>query len=183
LTVRVYDYSQVSAHVRAKAREGIAAIFQRVGAELIWVDCPVSGGVENRPAACDSRPVPGLLTLKVVPESMAAGFRLPPGKFGLAIRGYGAYIFFDRLRKHAVSESLPLASILAIVTAHELGHLLLEAGHSPAGLMTEGLLRGQFRDAERGVWPSFTLDQILQMQRPPQATLRAATGGLTSAVN
>jgi hypothetical protein len=183
LTVRVYDYSGVPAHIRTKAREGITAIFQRAGAELSWVDCPVSEGAEFRPAVCDSRPVPGLLTLKAVPESMAGGFRLPPDKFGLAIREHGAYIFFDRIRHHAASESLPLPSMLAIVTAHELGHLLLDAGHSPKGLMAEDLLRAQFRDAEKGVWPSFTQDQILQMQRPPQVTLVADAGSLTPVVN
>jgi hypothetical protein len=180
MTVRVYDYSGVPANVQAAARDGVAAIFRRAGVELIWVDCPITAPSETRPAACDIGPVPGLLTLKIVPESMAGGFRLPRDKFGLAVREYGAYVFFDRLRNHTAAKSLLLPPILGIVTAHELGHLLLEKGHSAAGLMVEGLLSTQFRDAEKGVWPAFTLDQIAWIQRQPKPALVAGAGILPS---
>ena len=183
LTVRVYDYSGVPVNVQAAARDGVAAIFHRAGVGLTWVDCPIAAASNTRPAACDIGPVEGLLTLKIVPESMAAGFHLPRDKFGLAVREYGAYVFFDRLRNHIMAKSLPLPPILGIVTAHELGHLLLEKGHSATGLLAEGLLSGQFRDAEKGVWPSFTPDQIAWIQRQPKPALVAGAGSLPLGMN
>lgn len=183
LTVRVYDYVGVPAKVQAEARVGIADIFRRAGVSLDWVDCLASQPTSTWPSQCGSQPVPGLLTAKIITESMAKGLHLSQSAFGLALRGYGAYILYDRIRGHAWAESLPPAPILAIVTAHELGHLLLEAGHSPTGLMAERHQQAQFRDAEKGSWPLFTPGQIAALQRPVQAAWVAAAGSPSSSAN
>ena len=88
-----------------------------------------------------------------------------------------------RLSFIRVNDGIPESGRKRFAIAHELGHLLLEKGHSATGLMAEGLLSGQFRDAEKGVWPSFTPDQIAWIQRQPKPALVAGAGSLPLGMN
>jgi hypothetical protein len=49
--------------------------------------------------------------------------------------GTDAFIFYARVAELARAESLYEWDILAVVMAHEIGHLLLGGGHSPTGIM------------------------------------------------
>ena len=72
---------------------------------------------------------------------MTTGKQALPGELGQAFlgedgRGVIADVFLDRMERVTSEREVNLAQLLAHVTAHELGHLLLGANaHSAAGLM------------------------------------------------
>ncbi|MCC6585636.1 MAG: hypothetical protein IT168_02855 [Bryobacterales bacterium] len=74
-----------------------------------------------------------------------------------------AFIFLPKIQQLAAAKQVPLSAILSVVIAHELGHLLLGPGHSPAGVMRPTCGNSEFDLAQRGQ-PGFTRHQARQMR-------------------
>jgi hypothetical protein len=71
---------------------------------------------------------------------MARAFPSYADTFGMTLAekdwpGTDALIFYGQIAALARIEHLDEQDILAVVMAHEIGHLLLGVGHSPTGLM------------------------------------------------
>ena len=132
------------------AREVAQRIFSAQGVKLHWLDCARNAAELPLYPACEQAGGgPSVLTLKILPHSMARQYSTARGVFGFALPtgkdGFAKYanVFFHRAeelakRKAALGRnyypSLPV--ILGHVMAHELGHLLLGYQHRPAGIMT-----------------------------------------------
>src|SRR5436189_1786140 len=87
IRVRTYNYAAVPGGILSHAEQGAAGIFHRAGIELAWIDCPVSRGeIEKFPACTQMTNDPRALTLKILPESMAAGYALPITNLGVTIQ-------------------------------------------------------------------------------------------------
>ena len=164
LGVRTYNYAAVSGDILLRAEQQSAEIFRRAGIELAWIQCPVSPGEVDKFPACAPNSGSLVLTLKILPESMAAGFGLPLKNFGVTLQHHASFVFYDRVQlANRVGLSEPV--VLGHIIAHELGHLLLgEGGHSDKGIMMEDLRVRHFRHAEKGRPLTYSTEQAERMR-------------------
>jgi hypothetical protein len=139
ITLRVYNYARVPAWTLGTAERETAGIFAETGVENVWVECRVSRAQPQSPAC--KRPISSSdLFLRLLPPRMARAVPADGDTFGMAFTekdrpGTDAFIFYGRVAELARAESLYEWDILAVVMAHEIGHLLLGGGHSPTGIM------------------------------------------------
>ena len=127
------NHAGVSSDIVGDARQEVIRIYAQIGVRVIWAehvtDCPKDP-----------------LVIIITP---VAGEWVGPMSLGLAVRGddYSgrlAYIFYGRVQPLAKQHQIKDASLLGVVIAHEIGHLLLPYGsHSPSGLM-----RGEWDDRQ-----------------------------------
>jgi hypothetical protein len=157
LTVRVYDYAGLSDNTVRNSFALAARFFQRAGLQTRWVQCPTHPGERQRFPGCRGPASEQDLVLHLCPESMEPP-SLPPLAYGWAVPepGAPAHVCVRRVAQAAsasLRESRPvsLATLLAYVIAHEIGHLLLGPGtHSPGGIMKARWLPGDLHLMEMG---------------------------------
>ena len=140
ITVRVFDYAGLDADALAAASEQAAALFRRVSVSTVWEQCRTNLHPEARP--CTLALDPAVLAVRILPTAIPPfdrearhifGFAFPPRANGFA---NVAAVFWDRVNELAESKKVSPATLLAAVTAHEAGHLLLGPNsHFPIGLM------------------------------------------------
>jgi hypothetical protein len=112
------------------AKERAAAVFAMKGVTVDWID----GTEANR--------------LNVVAPYMILNMAEAPARLkaqmenlGMDVMGQGAplvgraYIYYDRVLKLNPAPPRDVITTLGDVIAHELGHLMLPAGHSNVGIM------------------------------------------------
>jgi hypothetical protein len=164
--VRTYNYAAVPGHTLLDAEQHAAEIFRRAGIELAWVDCPVSREeIEKFPVCTQMTNDPRAVTLKILPESMAAGYALPFTNLGLTIQHHASFVFYHRVQQLSNDKGISEPVVLGHIIAHELGHLLLgEGGHSDKGIMMDDLHLKDFRQAEKGTPLTFSTEQAQRMQ-------------------
>ena len=133
IRTRVYNMAKVRPAVLSGGLSEAAAIFQRIGIEIEWAECP-----------CNSPLSPTELHLRVIPTLFSTPGGIPQkGHLGFAAAsedgGVLATIFYDRVEDLHV-EADP-STVMGYAIAHELGHLLLGKNlgkgryHSPSGIM------------------------------------------------
>ena len=148
LTVHVDNHANISAGVLAGARDEASRVYRAIGVTIRWT--------EGANAATDASPAVRVLLLsRVMANRKIAAEGLPDSVLGQALREVGwTYIYWDRVKAHASKYARNPIEILAIVVAHEIGHLLLpDNGHSPLGIMQAAF------DARTAIAPRFTADQ------------------------
>jgi len=160
INVWVYNYAHVPRNNLAEAERVSGAILAKAGIQISWVHCPAP--------ACEQPPSPTVLTVVVLPQSMADLFQVGGDVFGFAIASTDgrpssrAEIFYDRVEALTGQLGYSAGSTLGSIIAHELGHVLLETGgHALTGIMrarwsyedlvaaASGLLRFTPQQAER----------------------------------
>jgi len=166
LPVRTYNYADVPSHILLNAEQHAAEIFRRADIDLAWIDCPVSRSeIEKFPVCTQLTGDARALTLKILPESMAAGYALPITNLGVTIQHHASFVFYQRVQLLSNDKGLSEPVVLGHIIAHELGHLLLGVGsHSLKGIMMEDLRSRYFRQAERGTLLTFSTEQAQRMQ-------------------
>jgi hypothetical protein len=139
LLVGVYEYFHVAPQTAEHAVAVAGRIFARAGVRTAWEVCPCaddSSAIGREPAAA-SRILE--LTVELVPEATARHLGLTAEAWGIALvprgadSGSVAIVMGDKLKESTVS--CPPGILLAHVMAHEVGHLLLGAGHTLTGIM------------------------------------------------
>lgn len=157
ITVRVYDYAQVSPRTLGHAEEEASRTLRAAGVEMAWVDCPTSVEVAANYPACEPPLGAMAVDLRILPPSMVArlqsgheqlGFALPSTKAGSAS---AAWIFHHRVEQLADSKDADQAQILGHAMGHEIGHVLLGPNrHSNRGIMRANWDRNVLQEAARG---------------------------------
>ncbi len=154
IRIRIEDYAEVSARVRAEALEVAEGILGEAGVDLLWLDCSPFASAP-RDARCDARPEPVDIFLRLMPEEMAAKTGLqadcldfaivPARKFGLI-----AAVFWDMAEKTAEKWCIRRSTVLGHAIAHEIGHLLIaQSGHARKGLMKANWGRSEILHANK----------------------------------
>lgn len=153
-TFRVFVINQAHARpeVLRAAEDDAAAIFVAAGVRLVWVD-EVSAATEpfDVTVKIAAGLTPSMLPTTAVGD-LSLGFAAVKAS-GDGLRGRLAWVFFDQVERHAEQHHIQISRLCGLVLAHEIGHLLLPAGHSEQGLMRgtwdlrAGLLQG-FTDAQ-----------------------------------
>jgi hypothetical protein len=148
VVVVVDDQAQVEPFLDRAAKEAVR-IFRGAGVTIRWLIVPA--GEDGANPAHDSPLRPGgfRVRLNIQPKFRGAGALAPQGMMGAAPAtqqqcGGAVYVFYDQVEGFSTRQRLDPALVLGMVTAHEVGHLLLKRpGHS-----SEGLMRAPWRLAE-----------------------------------
>jgi hypothetical protein len=187
ITVRVYNYAEVSRGTLTRAEEEASRIFREAGVETTWVDCPTSQAEADKYPACEL-PLGAMgVDLRILTRAMAArvqsgrerlGFALPSTKVGSAS---AAWVFYHRVEQLAESKDASAAQILGHAVAHEIGHLLLGPNrHSPTGVMRAEWGRAELQRASRGEM-LFTPEQCGIIRAEVQARMTMQQAAVESA--
>lgn len=128
IVIHLIDYQRVPRAEMAEAEKHVARVYARAGVQVVWADG------RARQASPD-----GFTHLDVVilNDEMTARKGPAAEAFGQASHETKvAYIYYSRIIRHARETSSDPARALALVIAHETGHVLLpEHSHAPSGLM------------------------------------------------
>jgi hypothetical protein len=142
LTVGVYIYAPIPQYELATAERVASKIFQNVGVELSWVNCPMTGLAAHLNLACTAPYAPTDIHLNIA-QDLPQGSGVGKFAMGLAVtppppnHGEIASISYARARKLLTdTHELTLGQLLGHGIAHEIGHLTLGTNsHSASGLM------------------------------------------------
>ena len=145
VVVHVDDRAGVRPLVLDQAEKQAARLYKQAGVKMVWRTAPNPGGLGTS--------LPDQLTVRLVIQARFVGrvaelLRRSTASEGSApIHLMGAapqtevscggvvYVFFDQLSAFSNIHQLDSAIVLGTVAAHEVGHVLLRAGHSKEGLM------------------------------------------------
>ncbi len=142
LTLRIHDYARVGPKVLLRAQRFVSDFYRSIGVRTAWAETLHPFCDKEGPTACGATED---LTIIVLSARMAERTRFPKDAVGCAVIGRGgggrvAYILYDRVVASAIQADWDAGDFMAVVVAHEVGHLLLPIGsHSP-----DGLMRGQW---------------------------------------
>jgi hypothetical protein len=141
LTVRVYNYAQVSDARLANAEAEARRIFGAAGVDSVWLDCsePRPNLQSGTHQDCAGPEAGATVTLRILPASSPANSAFRDTVFGFADGSVMASVFYGRIADlaHGLDwNNLAIPVILGDAITHELGHLLPgPSAHSPTGIM------------------------------------------------
>ena len=141
ITLRVFNYAQVSPETWSIAQQVASRIFSQSGVKTLWLDCSLSSAGTYSLPVCETLAGPTDFIVRIVPASPATREHFGDGTLGIAAQpdkgtSASASIFLNRVEELAKGGSASHAVILGHAVAHEIGHLLLGSNsHSPIGLM------------------------------------------------
>jgi hypothetical protein len=157
ITVRVYNFAQLSAKVLLEAEREAARIYRKIGVETVWLDCPLSLAEFQSYPACQQASGLNDFVLRILPKVMAERLSFRGTTFGFALPcppdepGCVANLFYHRVERLAQVGNISRELTLGHAAAHELGHLLLGTNsHSPTGLMRAQWSRKDLQSARLG---------------------------------
>jgi len=139
LTVRVYNTSELSAHMLGCALQRVQQTFEAAEIKIEWVS--------STSATLYARSAPGsgatgqLVRLAILPESPLSSRLRSHQVFGATSAG-SVYVFYGNLRQFARLCDVAEPDVLAVVLAHELAHAV-GVDHLSHGL-TRGLMSARF---------------------------------------
>jgi hypothetical protein len=163
ITVRVYDYTQASPTILARAELEAGRIFGEAGLNLVWLDC-TPGPTLISPNPCHEAIEDEDVRVRILLAPVRNG--LQDSAFGFAIAPALATVYYETALGFARYDERGFEApiVLGCVMAHEIGHLLLGSnGHSFSGIMRARWNRGDIQEALMGAM-HFTPKQATLMQ-------------------
>jgi len=148
LTIRLYNTSGIPAATLMAARRAAESILGDTGLTVIVRHCGRPVTPEDTADACDTPLKPSELVVRII-DAPAFNTTLHPDAYGLAYvvpdtnRGWLATVFSDRIDRVATRLGVDAGTLLGLVAAHEVGHLLLGSTYHAEG----GLMRADWSDA------------------------------------
>jgi hypothetical protein len=130
ITVRIDDKAGVQGVYLKFAKDRAAEVFAMKGVKLDFIDA----------AEANRLKVVAPYTILIMAEAPAR-LKAAMENLGMDVMGQGAplvgraYIYYDRVMKLNPIPPRDVITTLGDVIAHELGHLMLPAGHSNVGIM------------------------------------------------
>ena len=178
LTIRLYNTSGIPAQNLQAARLATESILRDTGLEVVVRYCRRSVAPGESVDVCDEPLKPSELVVRII-EAPAFNTTLHPDAYGLAYvvpdinRGWLATVFSDRIDRAATRLGVDTGTLLGLVAAHEVGHLLLGSTYHAEG----GLMRADWSDAllarEAREW-RFSLGEAARIHRVLESIAGAA---------
>ena len=169
LTVRLYNTSDIPAPELLAARRAIDATFQNTGLDLIVRHCGRPVLPEDSVDPCSESLKPLEMVVRII-DAPGNNPTIQSEACGVAYvlketdRGWLATAFSDRVANAATRVGVDAGTLLGLVIAHELGHLLLGSGyHSWTGVMRADWPK-ELRDHNGGPWRFSTLEAARMRQ-------------------
>ena len=147
LAVVIFDYAGTPGATLKAAAETAREDFRTAGVETEWSVCRVPRDLYEH---CALLPA-GAIRVNVIPRDLEGALKSGES-LGCAMMCPGcmiAYAFYQPVEALAGSADGSVSTTLAVVMAHEVGHLLGML-HSPSGIMKALLTRRDIRDAQMG---------------------------------
>jgi hypothetical protein len=169
LTLRVYNYTGLDSASLASSERVANAIFQSVGIEPVWVDCPTSKLNAVAYQACDSPMGPADFVLRILPRHMAAKLHHSYDSLGFAQTcpdsepACELNIFYHRIDELA-AQGYRADRILGYVMAHEIAHILIGPAHSEEGIMRAGWTPRDLQHISLGLSLDFSGEQSRKLR-------------------
>jgi len=145
ITIRAYNTFGVSGAAFARARAVAQGVLQRAGVQALWRECRTPA-YQTGDDGCDDLLNRNEIIVRVVRGPSISGASAPLGDSLIekpAGAGVFATVYADRVLAAGSRTGVDPAILLGRAIAHEVGHLLIGAGHSSRGLM-----RGKWSDDE-----------------------------------
>ena len=179
LTIRFYNTSGIPSENLRAARLATESILRDTGLEVVVRHCGRRVAPGESVDACDEPLKPSELVVRII-DAPAFNATLHPDAYGLAYvvpdtnRGWLATVFSDRIGGAATRLGVDTGTLLGLVAAHEVGHLLLgTAYHAERGLM-----RADWSDAllarESQAW-RFSMGEAARIHRVLESIAGAGT--------
>jgi hypothetical protein len=141
LTVRLYNTAGVPATAMVAARRAADSILRDIWPDVVFRSCGARVSPEHPVDPCDDSLKPSEVVVRFI-NAPTFNTTLHPDAFGVTYvlketnRGWLATVFPDRIDQTASRVGLDRGTLLGLVMAHEVGHLLLGTGyHGATGLM------------------------------------------------
>jgi hypothetical protein len=158
VTVRMYNYADVSEEVLENAAREAQRVMRRAGIETRWLECRLREDQDGpRYSKCRERTSSADILIRIVPKHMqgmhdvkrALGYSVWVAQEQAPTR---AYVFYDSVRKKAGDcQDVSLHRLLGYVMAHEVAHLLFRSTeHSAEGVMKRAWSEKELVQIERG---------------------------------
>ncbi|HJZ66084.1 MAG TPA: hypothetical protein VKD70_17285 [Candidatus Acidoferrum sp.] len=169
LTLRVYNYAGLDPSSLASSEKVATSIFQNVGIDPVWVDCPTSKLNAVAYQACDSPMGPADFVLRILPRNMASKVRHSQDALGFAQicsvsePACELNIFYHRIDDWA-TKGYRADRILGYAIAHEVGHILVGPSHSDDGIMRASWSPSDLGRISLGLQLDFSRDQSAQLR-------------------
>lgn len=150
--VSVFNDSQITDGKLARAEKVAAELFAHSGIRIDWMNCGHIAETSRERAACSEAAFPGHLHVRVRQESLD----LKESTLGLSYLGKDgigchADVFYAAIAPIEQQAHLSSETILGLVIAHELGHLLLGSdSHSASGIMRPTWKKEELSAATKG---------------------------------
>jgi len=128
VVLHVRDFQGVPRDALADAERGASEIYAHIGVRLVWTDGSARLDAVDRRLNID---------IVILDKAMADRNNPDPAAFGQASHATRrAYIYYSRIMSFVARTHSNPDRALAVVLAHELGHVLLpEYSHTEAGIM------------------------------------------------
>jgi hypothetical protein len=176
-TVRIHDYANIALPTIQYAQRLVTKLYAAAGIALRWapaVRYSHDPHVDIGPAGTED------LSVLVLNRRMADHYTSSRDIAGFAAvgndesQGRIAYVLYDRVEAAARSCRCPVADVMSLVIAHEIGHLLLPRGsHSTVGIMRKRWHHAELRSMHRRA-VQFTSGQAEQIRHRLRFTLGGA---------
>jgi hypothetical protein len=141
LTLRLYNTSAIPAAELLAARNAAQSAFRDAGLDVIFRHCGRPAASQILVEPCDEHLNPREVVVRII-DAPAFSPSLHPEAYGMAYlvratdRGWLATVFSDRIGSAASRVRVDAGTLLGLVMAHEVGHLLLGSDyHSQRGVM------------------------------------------------
>jgi len=142
--VMLQNEAGLRADLVARAAAEVVRLYSLIGVDIEWVtSVPENGG--------------GLRSVCLVTRDSGEDSSVSSHVLGVTYTGPGepgrrAHVFVQRAQRASLKFRVPICDVLAVVIAHELGHMLMPDGsHSKSGLMSAELGADHFRLASAGL--------------------------------
>jgi hypothetical protein len=141
LTIRLYNTAGIPDAEMVAARRAAESILRDIWPDVVFRHCGLRVSPEHRIDPCDDSLKPSEVVVRVI-NAPAFNTTLHPDAYGVTYvvketnRGWLATVFPDRIDQVASRVGMDRGTLLGLVMAHEVGHLLLGTNyHGATGLM------------------------------------------------
>jgi len=145
ITIRAYNTFGVNGAAFTSARAVAHRVLQLAGLQALWRECRTPA-YQTADDGCDDLLARNEIIVRVVRGPRVSGASAPLGDSLIekpAGGGVFATVYADRVLSAGSRTGVDPAILLGRAIAHEVGHLLIGAGHS-----TRGLMRAKWSDDE-----------------------------------
>jgi hypothetical protein len=185
LTIKVVDNIGASAYVLREASVVAQRVFRAAGVQTAWVVCSRFNDVAEqnlddlsaKNPACYENLADMYIQVVNTPRNDLVPWQ-DKLQLGAAVfpesgpPGRHSYVLYDRIEKEAETAVCTRISLLGLVMAHEIGHLLLGGGHALEGVMMARWNREIEEKIARGML-LFRADQTKRLRASALAAIGA----------